>query len=84
MQQFVTDCWEKYVALHNWDKSTESIQLNKCTGFIALRLLHACFETTPAAKSLRPHSARLLQLAHNILSDKIAAIKNLLGIKNQQ
>jgi serine/threonine protein kinase len=83
MQQFITTCWMKYAALHNWDKSTEVIKLNKCTGFIALRLLHACFETTPAAKSLRPHSARLLQLAHNILLDKTGTINNLLGINSQ-
>jgi len=80
MQQFITGCWKKYAGLHNWDKSTEIIKLDKCTGFIALRLLHACFETTPAAKSLRPHSARLLQLAHNILLDKTGTINNLLGI----
>jgi serine/threonine protein kinase len=83
MQQFITACWIKYAALYTWDKSTEAIQLDKCTGFIALRLLHACFETTPAAKSLRPHSARLLQLAHNILLDKTGTINNLLGIKSQ-
>jgi hypothetical protein len=82
MQQFITGCWKNYAGLHNWDKSTEVLKSDKCTGFIALRLLHACFETTPAAKSLRPHSARLLQLAHNILADKSEAIKSLLGIKN--
>jgi thiamine kinase-like enzyme len=80
MQDFMATCWKEYAFRFNWDKPTEAILLEKCTAFSALRLIHACFESTPGAKSLRPYSARLLQLSHNIFSDLKGAGKNLLGI----
>jgi len=79
LQQFIAECWKKYAAFQNWDATAGKEKFYKCTSFCALRLLHACFETTPGAKSLRPYSARLLQLAHNILSNP-AAGKQLLGV----
>jgi thiamine kinase-like enzyme len=80
MQDFMATCWKEYAFRFNWDESMEGKMLEKCTAFSALRLLHACFESTPGAKSLRPYSARLLQLSHNILSDLKGAEKTLLGI----
>ena len=83
MQQFISACWEKYAELQNREASVRKAMFEKCTAFCALRLLHACFETTPGAKSLRPYSARLLQLAHNILSNPAAAGEQLLGVKSK-
>ena len=80
IQHFIDSCWKEYVILFNWDKAMEEKMLEKCTAFSALRLLHACFESTPGARSLRPYSARLLQLSHNILSDPKGTSKNLFGI----
>jgi thiamine kinase-like enzyme len=80
MQQFISACWKKYAELQNWNAPVGKEKIEKCTAFCALRLLHACFETTPGAKSLRPYSARLLQLAHNILLNPAAAGEKLLGI----
>jgi aminoglycoside phosphotransferase (APT) family kinase protein len=80
LQDFMTTCWKEYAFRFNWDKLTERAMLEKCTAFSALRLIHACFESTPGAKSLRPHSARLLQLSHNIFSDLKGAGEHLLGI----
>ena len=81
MQQFISGCWEKYAELQNWEILVGKAKFDKCTAFCALRLLHSCFETTPGAKSLRPYSARLLQLAHNILLNPSKAGEQLLGVK---
>jgi len=81
MQRLISVCWKKYAEFKNWDAVVGKEKFNKCTAFCALRLLHACFESTPGAKSLRPYSARLLQLAHNILSNP-AAGEQLLGVNN--
>lgn len=80
MQRFISTCWKKYTEFQNWDAGVAKTKFNKCIAFCALRLLHACFETTPGAKTLRPYSARLLQLAHNILSNPSAAGEQLLGV----
>jgi Phosphotransferase enzyme family len=81
MQEFFSSLWKKYVAHNNWDDTTARNKLEKCTRFCGLRLLHSCFETTPGVESLQPYSARLLQLAHNILSNPMTAYQQLLGIK---
>jgi thiamine kinase-like enzyme len=80
MQQFISVCWKKYAELQSWDSPVGKTKFDKCTSLCALRLLHSCFETTPGAKSLRPYSARLLQLAHNILSNPVVAGEQLLGV----
>ena len=80
MQHFISACWKKYAELQSWDPPVGKTKFDKCTAFCALRLLHSCFETTPGAKSLRPYSARLLQLAHNILSNPSVAGEQLLGV----
>jgi serine/threonine protein kinase len=80
MQHFISACFTQYAAAHTWNEVENTIKLEKCTAFCGLRLLHNCFETTPQAKSLRPYSARLLQLAYNILSNPAEAAKQVLGI----
>lgn len=81
IQTLTSSLWKKYTWLNKWNTETEKTQLLKCTSFTALRLLHACFESTPEADALQPYSARLLQLAHNILLNPQAAHQELLGIK---
>jgi Phosphotransferase enzyme family len=80
MQLFISACFTNYAAANKWDDAETRVKLEKCTAFCGLRLLHNCFETTPHAQSLRPYSARLLQLAHNILSNPAAAAQQVLGI----
>jgi aminoglycoside phosphotransferase (APT) family kinase protein len=80
MQTFISNCWKKYAMLHQWSVAEANQKLEACVSFSALRLLHACFESTPGAKSLRPYSARLLQLAHNILSHPLATASQLFTI----
>lgn len=80
MQEFISSCWEKYTLCNGWDTMTANKKLEKCIAFTSLRVLHSCFETTPNAKNLQPYSARLLQLAHNILSNPAQACTGLFGI----
>lgn len=80
MQTFISKCWKKYAGHHRWSVAEAHQKLETCTSFCALRLLHACFESTPGAKSLRPYSARLLQLAHNILSSPSVTASQLFGV----
>jgi aminoglycoside phosphotransferase (APT) family kinase protein len=81
MQFFISACITNYAAANKWDDDETRIKLKKCTAFCGLRLLHNFFETTPHAKSLRPYSARILQLAYNILSNPAEAAQQVLGIK---
>lgn len=81
MQMFISACFTNYAAANNWGYDETKTKLEKCTAFCGLRLLHNFFETTPHAKSLRPFSARLLQLAYNILSNPTEAAQHVLGIK---
>jgi hypothetical protein len=80
MQLFISACFISYAAANKWDDAETHAKLEKCTAFCGLRLLHNFFESTPHAQSLRPYSARLLQLAHNILSNPAAAAQQVLGI----
>jgi aminoglycoside phosphotransferase (APT) family kinase protein len=80
IKRFISACFTHYAAAHTWSEVEYPIKLEKCTAFCGLRLLHNCFETTPHAKSLRPYSARLLQLTYNILSNPAEAAKQVLGI----
>jgi len=80
MQLFISVCFTNYAAANKWNENEIRAKLEKCTAFCALRLLHNFFETTPHARSLRPYSARLLQLAYNILSNANGAAKQVLGI----
>jgi aminoglycoside phosphotransferase (APT) family kinase protein len=80
LQLFISSLWGQYADHNQWDAATAKQKLEKCTGFTALRLLHACFETTPAADNLQPYSARLLQLAYNIIADPVKATEELFGI----
>ncbi|NOT50833.1 MAG: aminoglycoside phosphotransferase family protein [Chitinophagaceae bacterium] len=80
MQEFIAACWKKYAGCNGWNIAMAKEKLEKCTAFTALRVLHSCFETTPNAKNLQPYSARLLQLAHNILSNPAQACVGLFGI----
>jgi hypothetical protein len=82
MQHFISACFTHYAAADTWNEAAYPIKLEKCTAFCGLRLLHNCFETTPHAASLRPYSARLLQLAFNILSNPAEAAKQVLGINS--
>jgi thiamine kinase-like enzyme len=80
MQNFISVCFNNYAAAHKWDKAEKQTKLEKCTIFTALRLLHNCFETTPHAHTLRPYSARLVQLSYNILISPLKAAQQVLGI----
>jgi len=82
MQAFIRACFTNYAAANQWDKPETGKKLEKCTAFCGLRLVHNCFETTPHAHSLRPYSARLLQLAFNVLSNPAGAAQQVLGIKS--
>jgi hypothetical protein len=81
MQLFISVCFTNYATANSWDDVETHAKLEKCTAFCGLRLLHNFFETTPHAQSLRPYSARLLQLAFNILSNPAGAAYQVLGIK---
>lgn len=81
MQLFISVCFTNYAAANKWNDAETRAKLEKCTVFCGLRLLHNFFETTPHAKSLRPYSARLLQLAYNILFNPAEAAQHVLGIK---
>jgi Phosphotransferase enzyme family len=83
MQLFISACFTNYAAVNNWNDAETRAKLEKCTAFCGLRLLHNFFETTPHARSLRPYSARILQLAYNILSNPLEAAQQVLGIKSQ-
>jgi Phosphotransferase enzyme family len=80
MQNFISICFNNYAAAHKWDEVEIKTKLEKCTIFTALRLLHNCFETTPHAHTLRPYSARLVQLSYNILISPLKAAQQVLGI----
>jgi aminoglycoside phosphotransferase (APT) family kinase protein len=80
MQKFISTCFNIYATAHKWNEAETYTKLEKCTSFTALRLLHNCFETTPHAQTLRPYSARLLQLSYNILINPSKAAQQVLGI----
>ncbi len=81
LQLFISSLWRQYADCNKWDADTAKQKLEKCAGFTSLRLLHACFETTPHAENLQPYSARLLQLAYNIIAAPGKATEELFGIK---
>src|SRR6476661_1939103 len=78
MQQF----WRRYTAQMKWTPEQAAGLLVKATRFCALKLIHACFETTPYSPTLQPLSVKLLQLSFNILRSPQEAAVKLLGITN--
>ncbi len=81
IQPIMSSFWKKYADLQSFDNATNQAKCLKTIQFLALKLIHSCFETTQGVENLQPHSAKILQLSLNILKDPQRAIKDLLGIK---
>lgn len=72
-----------------WETYTQKIQLvgeykntaiQKAVKFLAIKLIHTCFEAIQQYETMPPNSARLLQMSLNILRNPEKAIIDLLGI----
>lgn len=82
VQPSIAQFWNRYAAQMKWSSGQAGSLLLKATRFCALKLIHACFETTPYSPSLQPMSVKLLQMSLNILRSPQDAAVRLLGITN--
>jgi thiamine kinase-like enzyme len=73
--------WLEYINASKMNPSLQAATLLKLSKFVAMKLIHTCFETTPYSPHLQPSSVKLLQIAHNILKSPENAIVDLFGIK---
>lgn len=81
VQPCMDSFWQAYTQEMGFDAQTAWVLLQKAVKFTALKLLHACFETAPYAKTLQPNGAKMLQISFNILRSPANAAAQLMGIK---
>lgn len=80
VQPCIAQFWKRYVQQAKL-QANEQLSLIKAVKYVALKLIHVCFELAPAATTLQPTSVKMLQMSFNILRSPANAAVQLLGIK---
>lgn len=78
----ITVFWQRYVELAGWDATDTRRNQMKMLRYVALKLVHTCFESVQHIKDMSICSAKLLQLSLNLLKNPEAASAELMGITN--
>ncbi len=81
VQPCVNRFWKRYIQQVTTQHGSEHPDLVKTIKFVALKLIHACFEVAPSASTLQPMSVKMLQMSFNLLRSPQDAAVNLFGIK---
>lgn len=72
--------WQRYADIAGWDKTETRRNRMKMLRYVALKLVHTCFESVQHVKDMSLFSAKLLQLSLNLLKKPEVAAAELLGI----
>jgi thiamine kinase-like enzyme len=81
VQPSISSFWKRYSQQLKMEPGIQRSVLVKTTKYVALKLIHSCFEMAPGSNVLQPVSVKMLQMSLNILRSPEDAAVRLLGIK---